>query len=49
MVTPVCLKNCKDMNADHEIFSTAVRRLLKVNVVNRVFDLKDEIKLFLKV
>lgn len=42
---------CKDMNSDHEVllFYTAVRWLSKGNVVNRVFELKDEIKLFLEV
>lgn len=42
-------KQCKDMNADHEIllFYTAVRWLSKGNVINRVFEMKDEIKLFL--
>ncbi|XP_068238448.1 zinc finger BED domain-containing protein 5-like [Palaemon carinicauda] len=40
---------CKDMNADHEVllFYTAVRWLSKGNVINRVFEMKDEIKLFL--
>ena len=40
---------CKDMNSDHEVllFYTAVRWLSKGNVVNRVFELKDEINLFL--
>ena len=39
------------MNADHEIllFYTAVRWLSKVNVVNRVFEMKGEIKLFLEI
>lgn len=42
---------CKDMNADHEVllFYTAVRWLSKGNVVNRVFEMKDEIKLFLEI
>ena len=41
---------CKDMNVMHEIllFHTAVRWLSKGNVLNRVFGMKDEIKLFLK-
>ena len=41
---------CKDMNAMHEVllFPTAVRWLSKGNVLNRVFEMKDEIKLFLK-
>ncbi|XP_068234222.1 zinc finger BED domain-containing protein 5-like [Palaemon carinicauda] len=41
---------CKDMNADHEVllFYTAVRWLSKENVINRVFEMKDEIKLFLE-
>ncbi|XP_076039422.1 zinc finger BED domain-containing protein 5-like [Oratosquilla oratoria] len=41
---------CKDMNADHEVllFYTAVRWLSKGNVINRVFEMKDEIKLFLE-
>lgn len=39
------------MDSDYEVllFYTAVRWLSKRNVVNRVFELKDEIKLFLKV
>ncbi|XP_076031971.1 zinc finger BED domain-containing protein 5-like [Oratosquilla oratoria] len=41
---------CKDINADHEVllFYTAVRWLSKGNVINRVFEMKDEIKLFLE-
>ncbi|XP_068219230.1 protein FAM200C-like [Palaemon carinicauda] len=41
---------CKDMHADHEVllFYTAVRWLSKGNVINRVFEMKDEIKLFLE-
>ena len=41
---------CKDMNATHEtlLFHTAVRWLSKGNVLNRVFEMKDEIKLFLE-
>ncbi|XP_023216822.1 zinc finger BED domain-containing protein 5-like, partial [Centruroides sculpturatus] len=41
---------CKDMDSDHEVllFYTAVRWLSKGNV-NRVFELRDEIKLFLEV
>ncbi|XP_068227883.1 protein FAM200C-like [Palaemon carinicauda] len=41
---------CKYMNADHEVllFYTAVRWLSKGNVINRVFEMKDEIKLFLE-
>ncbi|XP_068203661.1 zinc finger BED domain-containing protein 5-like [Palaemon carinicauda] len=41
---------CKDMNADHEVllFYTAVRWLSKGNVINRIFEMKDEIKLFLE-
>ncbi|XP_068246552.1 zinc finger BED domain-containing protein 5-like [Palaemon carinicauda] len=41
---------CKDMNADHEVllFYTAVRWLSKGNVINRVLEMKDEIKLFLE-
>ena len=41
---------CKDMNAMHEIllFHTAVRWLSKGNVLNRVFEMKDKIKLFLE-
>ena len=41
---------CKDMNAMHEIllFHTAVRWLSKGKVINRVFEMKDEIKLFLE-
>ena len=39
------------MNADHEVllFYTAVRWLLKGNVINRVFEMKNEIKLFLEI
>ena len=39
------------MNADHEglIFYTAVRWLSKGSVINRVFQMKDEIKLFLEI
>ena len=39
------------MDSDHEVllFYTAVRWLSKWNVVNRVFELKDEIKLFKEV
>lgn len=39
---------CKDMNSDHEVllFYTAVRWLSKGNVVNRVFEMKDEMNLF---
>lgn len=42
---------CKDMNSDHEVllFYTSVHWLSKGNVVNRVFELKNEIKLFLEV
>ena len=42
---------CKDMNADHEflLFYTAVCWLSKGNVINRVFEMKDEIKLFLEI
>ena len=41
---------CKDMNAMHEIllFHTAVCWLSKGNVLNCVFEMKDEIKLFLE-
>ena len=41
---------CKDMNATHEtlLFHTAARWLSKGNVLNRVFEMKDEIKLFLE-
>ena len=41
----------KDMNADHEVilFYTAVRWLLKGNGINRVFEMKDEIKLLLEI
>ncbi|XP_068204590.1 zinc finger BED domain-containing protein 5-like [Palaemon carinicauda] len=37
---------CKDMNAD--LFYAAERWLSKGNVINRVFEMKDEIKLFLE-
>ena len=42
---------CKDMNADHKVllFYTAVRWLSKGNVINRVFEMNDEIKLFLEI
>ena len=36
---------CKDMNAEVILFYTAVRWLSKANVINRVFEMKDEIKL----
>ncbi|XP_076339961.1 zinc finger BED domain-containing protein 5-like [Tachypleus tridentatus] len=41
---------CKDMNADHEVllFYKAVRWLSKGNVINRVFEMNNEIKLFLE-
>lgn len=41
---------CKEMNSDHEtlLFHTAVRWLSKGNVLNRVFELKHEIKTFLE-
>ena len=41
---------CKDMNAMHEVllFHTAARWLSKGNVLNRVFEMKDETKLFLE-
>jgi zinc finger BED domain-containing protein 5/7/8/9 len=41
---------CKNMNADHEalLFYTPVRWLSKGNVVERVFELKNEIKYFLE-
>ena len=40
----------KDMNAMHEtlLFHTAMRCVSKGNVLNRVYEMKDEIKLFLK-
>lgn len=40
---------CKDMTADHEtlLYYTSVWWLSKGNVVNRVFELKDEIREFL--
>ena len=42
---------CKDMNADHEVllFYTLVRWLSKGSVINRVFEMKYEIKLFLEI
>ena len=42
---------CKHMNADHEVlhFYTAVRYLTKGRVINRVFEMKYEIKLFLEI
>ena len=42
---------CKDRNADLEVllFYTAVRWLSKGNAINRVFEMKDEIKLFLEI
>ena len=41
---------CKDMKAMHKIllFHTAVHWLSKGNVLNRVFEMKNEIKLFLE-
>ena len=41
---------CKDMNATHEtlLFHTAMCWLSKGNVLNHVFEMKDEIKLFLE-
>ncbi|XP_068203671.1 protein FAM200A-like [Palaemon carinicauda] len=41
---------CKDMNADHEIllFYTAVHWLSKGNVIDRIFEMKDELKPFLE-
>ena len=41
---------CKEMNSDHEVllFHTAVRWLSKGNVLNRVYELKNEIKIFLE-
>lgn len=44
-------KLCKDRNADHEfrLFYTVVSWLSKGKVVNRDFEMKDEIKLFLEV
>uniref|UniRef100_UPI00358F67E6 SCAN domain-containing protein 3-like n=1 Tax=Myxine glutinosa TaxID=7769 RepID=UPI00358F67E6 len=42
---------CKDVDADHEVllFYMAIRWLSRGNVVNRVFELKDEIRFFLEV
>ena len=44
-------KNYADMNADHEVllFYTAVRWLSKGSVMTCVFEMKDEIKLFLEI
>ena len=41
---------CKDMSSSHEVllFYTSVRWLSKGNVLSRVFEMKDEIKLFAK-
>ena len=41
---------CKEMDADHQtlLFYTAVRWLSRGNVLNRVFELKNEIRLFLE-
>ena len=41
---------CKDMNSTHEtlLFHTAVRWLSKGNVLNRVYEMKDEIQAFLE-
>ena len=41
---------CKYMNTDHEVllFYTSVCCLSKGRVINRVFQMKDEIKLFLE-
>ena len=48
--TPQFKELCKDMNAMHEIllFHTAAHWLSKGNVLNRVLEMKDEIKLFLE-
>ena len=44
-----CLKNSAKTYFRHTIlFYTSVRWLLKVNVLNRVFEMKDEMKLFSK-
>ena len=42
---------CKCMNADHEVllFYTAAHWLSKGNFINRVFVMKDEMKLFLEI
>ena len=42
---------CKDMNSDNDVLLsyTAVRWLLKGSVINRVFEMKYEIKLFLDI
>ncbi|KAK4324250.1 hypothetical protein Pmani_005090 [Petrolisthes manimaculis] len=42
---------CQDMDAAHEtlLFHTAVRWLSKGNVVQRVFELREEISLFLRI
>ena len=49
--TSIFKELCKYMNADHEVllFYTAVRWLTKGNVFNSVFEIKDEIKLFLEI
>ena len=41
---------CKDMEADHEklLFQTAVRWLSKGNMLARLYELREEVKLFLE-
>ena len=40
----------KDLNVDHKVlFYTVVRWFSKGNVINRVFEMKDEIKLLLEI
>ena len=42
-------KLCKDMDADHTVllYQTQVRRLSKGNMLSRIFELREEVKLFL--
>nr|XP_039272720.1 protein ZBED8-like [Styela clava] len=48
--TPVKTRLCKDMESDHEalLFHTTVRWLLKGNMLSRVYELWEEVKLFLE-
>ena len=43
-------KLCKDMNSDHEtlLFHTSVRWLSKGNVVARVYEMREELTVFLE-
>ena len=47
--TPLFSKLCKGMDADHTalLYHTQVRWLSKGNMLSRIFDLREEVKLFL--